>query len=75
MELTINIKEQTKLAFFIQLLKEFEYVEILNVKEEDTTIPIEHKRLLDERLARIERGETTFKSWDLLKKKYEERAI
>lgn len=75
MELTISIKEQSKLAFFIKLLNEFDYVEILDVKEEETPFPVEHKQLIDKRLERIERGETTFKSWDEIKKKYEKRAI
>jgi len=70
MELTICIKEQTKLAFFIKLLQEFDYVEIIDIKEE-TSLPNEHKVLLEKRLQRIERGETTFNSWDLIKKKYE----
>ena len=30
MELTINIKEESKVAFFIQLLKELKYVELIN---------------------------------------------
>ncbi len=75
MELTISIKEQTKLAFIIQLLKEFEYVEILDIKEDETAISLEHQQLLEQRLMRIEQGETTFKSWNLIKKKYEKKAI
>jgi len=75
MELTINIKEQSKLAFFIKLLQEFNYVEIIDIKENVESIPIEHKVLLKKRLDRIESGETTFKSWDLIKAKFEKRAI
>jgi len=75
MELTISIKEQSKLAFFIELLREFEYVEILDMKEDETSFPVEHKQLLDRRLERIERGETTFKNWNEIKKKYEKRAV
>lgn len=75
MELTISIKEQTKLAFIIQLLKEFEYVEILDIKEDETAISLEHQQLLEQRLMRIEQGETTFKSWNLIKKKYEKKTI
>jgi len=44
MELTISIKEQSKLAFFIELLREFEYVEILDMKEDETSFPVEHKQ-------------------------------
>ncbi len=75
MELTINIKEQSKLAFLIQLLQEFEYVEIVDIKEDETVIPVEHQKLLEKRLKHIEKGETTFRSWDLIKKKYEKKAI
>ncbi len=73
-ELKISIQEE-KLSFFIQLLKEFEYIDILEIKEEDHFIPEEHKILLEERLRRIEDGNTTFKSWDLIKEKYVKKAI
>jgi len=75
MELTISIKEQSKFAFFIKLLQEFDYVEILDIKEEEPTIPIEHKILLEKRLQRITNGETTFKSWDSIKEKYETASV
>jgi len=71
MELTISIKEQSKLAFFIKLLQEFSYIEILDINENILSIPVEHKLLLEQRLQRIINGETTFKSWDLIKEKYE----
>ncbi len=70
MELTISIKEQAKIDFFMNLLGEFDYVEILNIKEHTDSFA-EHKKLLDARLDRIERGEGTFKSWDEIRKKYE----
>lgn len=75
MELTVNIKDQSKIAAFLNLIKEFDYIEIINVKEELYELPTEHKDLLDKRLQRIENGETTFKKWDLIKKKYEDKAI
>ena len=75
MELTISIKEQTKLAFFVKLLQEFEYVEIIDIKEDTPLLPNEHRELLKNRLKRIEKGETSFKSWDLIKKKYEKATI
>ena len=75
MELTVNIKEQSKIAVFLNLIKEFDYIEIVNVKEELQELPAEHKDLLDKRLQRLENGETTFKSWDLIKKKYEDKAV
>lgn len=75
MELTINIKEQSKVAAFLNLIKEIDYIEIVNVKEELQELPSEHKDLLDKRLQRIENGETAFKNWDLIKKKYEDKAV
>lgn len=75
MEITVNIKEQSKIAAFLNLIKEIDYVKIVSVKEESQELPTEHKDLLDKRLQRIENGETTFKSWDLIKKKYEDKAV
>jgi hypothetical protein len=75
MELTISIKEQSKIQFLLQLLKEFEYVEILGIKDDNSEFPIEHQELLEKRLKSIELGKTSFKSWDLIKKKYEKKII
>lgn len=75
MELTINIKEQKYIASFLNLIRQFDYVEIIDVKEDNSEIPVEHKILLDERLKRVEEGKITYKNWDLLKKKYEERGV
>ena len=75
MELTLNIKEQSKIAAFLNLIKEIDYVEIVNVKEDLHELPTEHKDLLDKRLQKIENDETTFKNWDLIKKKYEDKAV
>ncbi len=75
MEVTVNIKEQSKIATFLNLIKEFDYIEIVNVKEELQELPSEHKDLLDKRLQKIENGKTTFKNWDLIKKKYENKVV
>ena len=75
MELTINIKEQKYIASFLNLIRQFDYVEVIDVKEDNSETPIEHKILLEERLKRIEEGKITYKNWDLLKKKYEERGV
>ncbi|PIQ32860.1 MAG: hypothetical protein COW63_06595 [Bacteroidetes bacterium CG18_big_fil_WC_8_21_14_2_50_41_14] len=75
MEVTVNIKEQSKIAEFLNLIKEIDYIEIVNVKEELHELPTEHKDLLDKRLQRIENGETTFKKWELIKKKYEDKVV
>jgi len=75
MEVTVNINEQSKIAEFLNLIKEIDYIEIVNVKEELHELPTEHKDLLDKRLQRIENGETTFKKWELIKKKYEDKVV
>jgi hypothetical protein len=50
-------------------------VDVIDIKDDSSDIPIEHKILLDERLKRVEEGKTTFKNWDLVKRKYEGKAI
>jgi hypothetical protein len=75
MQLTVNIKEQNKIATFLNLIKEIDYIEIIDVKEGPNDPPVEHRDLLDKRLQRIENGKTTFKNWDLIKKKYENKAV
>ena len=75
MELTINIKDQKDMATLLNIIRKFDYVEIIDIKEDSSDIPIEHKILLDERLKRVEEGKTTFKNWDLVKRKYEGKAI
>jgi len=75
MELTIYIKEQNKVAFLVHLLQEFDYVEIIDVKENESDISEEHKKLLNKRLERIGNGDASFKSWDLIKGKYAKTAI
>jgi len=75
MELTVIIKEQSKIAAFLKLIKEIDYIEIIDVKEDLQELPMEHKDLLDKRLQKIENGETTFKNWDLIRKKYENKAV
>ena len=75
MELTINIKDRNKIAAFLNLLKEIDYIEIISVKDGVDKLPVEHKELLDKRLQRIINGETNFNNWDLIKKKYESDPI
>ena len=38
-------------------------------------LPIEHRLLLGERLKRVEEGKTSFKNWDLIKNKYNGKAL
>ena len=75
MELTINIKDQKNIAAFLNLIREFDYIEIIDVKENNSDLSIEHKMLLNERLKRIEEGKTSFKNWDDIKRKYEGKAV
>lgn len=74
MELTINIKDPKDIASFLNLNRKFDYVEIVDVKENNSDLLSEHKVLLDERLKRIEEGKTSFKNWDLVKTKYDGKA-
>jgi len=74
MELTVNIKEQNKLGAFLDLIKDIDYIEIIDVKEEGE-LPEEHRVLLDKRLHKTDNSESSFKNWDLLKKKYEGKAV
>ena len=75
MEFTINIKEKSKIAVFLNLIKKMDYIEIVDVKEGKEELLPEHRDLLDERLLRIKNGQTSFKNWDLIKKKYEKKEI
>jgi hypothetical protein len=75
MELTVSIKEQDKIATFLNLIKKINYVEIIDVKEDAGELPVEHRELLDIRLSKIEKNETTFKNWDTIAKKYENRSV
>ena len=75
MELTINIKDPKNIVSFLNMIREMDYVEIIDVKGDSFELPSEHKILLDERLKRVEEGKTTFKNWDLVKSKYEGKAI
>jgi hypothetical protein len=61
MELTVNIKEKSKIASFLNLIKKMDYIEIVDVKGSTEELPLEHRDLLDKRLLRIKKGETTFK--------------
>ena len=70
MEITINIKNKKNASSFLELLKTIDYVEVVDVSEGEPGLLEEHRIILDERLNKVEAGEVTFKSWDLIKKKY-----
>lgn len=75
MELTVNIKERSKIVAFLNLIKKMDYIEIVDVRESIEDMPVEHGVLLDKRLEKIRNGDTSFKNWDLIKKKYEGKGI
>ena len=75
MKFTVNIKEQSKIVEFLHLVKENDYIEIVDAKESPEDLHPEHKELLSKRLQRIINGETTFKDWDLIKTKYENKVV
>jgi hypothetical protein len=75
MELTINIKDPKDIASFLNLIRKIDYVEIVDVKENNSDLPVEHSKLLDERLKRVEDGKASFKNWDLIKNKYEGKVL
>jgi len=71
----IKYKERSKIAAFINLIKKIDYIEMVDIKEESQELTAEHRDFLDIRLQSIENGETTFKNWNLIKKKYEDKAV
>lgn len=75
MELTINIKDKKYITSFLNLLRKFDYIEIIDIKEDNYEVPEEHKMLLDERLKMVEEGKTSFRDWEMVKKKYEGKTI
>lgn len=75
MELTISIKDPKDIASFLNLIRKYDYVEIVDVKENNPDMPIEHRVLLDGRLKRVEDGTTSFKNWELIKNKYDGKAL
>lgn len=73
MELTISIKERSKIAEFLNLIKKMDHIDIVSAKEDADELPEAHKDLLDKRMQKIENGTATFKKWDLIKKEYGEK--
>ncbi len=73
MELTISIKERSKIAEFLNLIKKMDHIDIVSAKEDADELPEAHKDLLDKRMQKIENGNATFKKWDLIKKEYGEK--
>jgi hypothetical protein len=52
-----------------------DFIEIIHVKEEKDDLLPEHMDLLNSRLQKIEKGQVNFKSWDVIKEKYENKIL
>lgn len=75
MELTINIKKQSKLLDFLNLIKDIDYIEVKNILENISDIPNEHQIILEKRLQKIDAGEVNFKNWDEIQSNYANKAV
>lgn len=67
MELVLNITEKNKIDLFLNLIKEFSFVELVSVNDNEFNIPENHRELLDQRIQSIDSGGATFRSWDVIK--------
>ncbi len=66
MELKIKITDETKYEFFLELMQELGYVEVVDV-EEDTNkedLPEELKEFLKQRLENYKKSPEKVKTWD-----------
>ncbi len=70
MELVLNITEKNKIDLFLNLIKEFSFVELVSVNDNESNIPENHRELLDQRIQAIDAGEASFRSWDVIKNEY-----
>jgi hypothetical protein len=70
MKITINIKDN-KVGFFLELLQSFDFISIEKT-EDNTEISVEHKKILDERLANYKSDPDNLLDWDDVKKDIEE---
>lgn len=74
MELTIRIKVRENITEFLNLIRAFDYVENIDVKEDVSDLPNEHIEELDKRLQKVKEGKTTYQKWDVVKRKYQHEA-
>ena len=73
MTYTIKIAETSPKAksiieMFKMLAVDYDFLQITET-EDLSSLSDEHKKLLDNRLEKIEKGESTFKNWDIIKQK------
>lgn len=62
MKITLEIQE-TKLAFFLELIKNFSFVKVVKTPETEGLSPV-HKSILDERLSAMEANPGSLLDWD-----------
>lgn len=62
MKITLDIQE-SKLAFFLELIKNFSFVKLVKESEVEALSPA-HKSILDERLSALETNSESLLDWD-----------
>ena len=75
MKLVLNIKQGSEISNFLDLIRNKEYIEILEIKDDNDKTSSFHQDLIKKRLLKIEKGEETFKDWKLIKEKYQGKSV
>ena len=72
MKITLKVKKG-KAAFFLELLKSFDFITIEDAQDmDDVVLSEEHKAILDQRLANYKSDPNALLNWDEVKKDLEE---
>ncbi len=66
MELTINIREVSKINFILELMQSFDYIDVLN-KSELSEFTQQQQLEIDQRLNKLEKGKSELHSWSEVK--------
>lgn len=74
MEVTLKITNNQKIDFFLELVNSLNFVDFINISPSND-VPQEHIEIIKQRILKKRNGKSTFKSWDEIKKKYEEEFI
>ncbi len=61
MKITLDIQD-SKLAFFLELIKNFSFVKVMKSSEEGMSTA--HKSIIDERLAALDANPESLQDWD-----------
>lgn len=73
MKITVNIKD-SKLAFFVELLRNFDFVTIESAEElDEVELSEEHKNILDERITKYKNNPNDVIDWEEFKKEMNEK--